>query len=64
MSRVRLPSGCQHSDGRRTIMAGSAQRLDPVRRLHRSALWRLVTVAVLLITAAVLAWSGSGSCTG
>jgi len=45
-------------------MAGSAQRLDPVRRPGRSTVWRLVTVAALLITAALLAWSGSESCAG
>lgn len=45
-------------------MAGSAERLDPVRRLSRSAVWRLVMVAALLITAALLAWSGSESCAG
>ena len=45
-------------------MAGSAERLDPVRRPSRSTVWRLATVAALLITAALLAWSGSESCAG
>ncbi len=45
-------------------MAGSAQRLDPVRRPSRSAVWRLLIVAALLVTAALLAWSGSSSCAG
>lgn len=45
-------------------MPGSAERLDPVRRPSRSAVWRLVLVAALLITAALLAWLGSESCAG
>jgi hypothetical protein len=45
-------------------MMGRTQRLDPVRRPGRSAVWRLAAVAVLLITAALLAWSGSSSCAG
>jgi len=45
-------------------MAGSGERLDPVRRPSRSTVWRLATVAALLITAALLAWSGSESCAG
>jgi hypothetical protein len=43
-------------------MARSTERLDPVRRWGRPALWRLLAVAALLATAAVLTWSGSGSC--
>jgi hypothetical protein len=45
-------------------MVGRKQRLDPVRRPSRSKVWRLVAVAALLITAALLAWSGPESCAG
>jgi hypothetical protein len=46
------------------IMVSRAERLDPVRRPSRSTVWRLAAVATLLITAALLAWSGTPPCAG